>query len=79
MNDSERNVKEQIINNIKRINSIGNDSEKVNGFEIKINIYFYILGIIILLIAYIGPYFYYKIIQKKTFNPQKNIGVKHAI
>ena len=79
MNDSERNVKEQIINNIKRINSIGNDSEKVNGFEIKINIYFYILGIIILLIAYIGPYFYYKILQKKTFNPQKNIGVKHAI
>ena len=79
MNDSERNVKEQIINNIKRINSIGNDSEKVNGFEIKINIYFYILGIIILLITYIGPYFYYKIIQKKTFNPQKNIGVKHAI
>ena len=48
MNDSERNVKEQIINNIKRINNIVNDSEKANGFEIKINIYFYILGIIIL-------------------------------
>ena len=79
MNDSERNDKEQIINNIKRINSIGNDSEKINLYEIKINIYFYILGIILLLIAYIGPYFYYKIIQKKTFNPQKNIGVKHAI
>ena len=79
MNDSERNVKEQIINNIKRINNIVNDSEKANGFEIKINIYFYILGIIILLIAYIGPYFYFKIIQKKSFNPQKNIGVKHAI
>ena len=79
MNDSERNVKEQIINNIKRINNIVNDSEKANGFEIKINIYFYILGIIILLISYIGPYFYFKIIQKKSFNPQKNIGVKHAI
>ena len=79
MNDSERNVKEQIINNIKRINNIVNDSEKANGFEIKINIYFYILGIIILLIAYIGPYFYFKIIKKKSFNPQKNIGVKHAI
>ena len=79
MNDSERNVKEQIINNIKRINNIVNDSEKANGFEIKINIYFYILGIIILLLAYIGPYFYFKIIQKKSFNPQKNIGVKHAI
>ena len=34
---------------------------------------------IIILLAYIGPYFYYKIIQKKSFNPQKNIGVKHAI
>ena len=36
MNDSERNVKEQIINNIKRINNIVNDSEKANGFELNI-------------------------------------------
>ena len=79
MNNSERNVKEQIINNIKRINDLTNSQEKNNGYEIKINFYFYILGMIIILLAYIGPYFYYKIIQKKSFNPQKNIGVKHAI
>ena len=79
MNNSERNVKEQIINNIKTINTLTDNNEKSNGFEIKINMYFYILGMIIILITYIGPYFYYKIIQKKSFNPQKNIGVKHAI
>ena len=79
MNNSERNVKEQIINNIKRINDLTSDSEKNNVYEIKINFYFYIFGMIIILFAYIGPYFYYKIIQKKSFNPQKNIGVKHAI
>ena len=79
MNDSERNDKEQILNNIKKINTIVNSIEPKNGFDIKINNYFYILGMIIILIAYIGPYFYYKIIQKKSFNPTKNIGVKHAI
>ena len=79
MNDSERNDKEQILNNIKKINTIVNNIEPKNGFDIKINNYFYILGMIIILIAYIGPYFYYKIIQKKSFNPTKNIGVKHAI
>ena len=79
MNDSERNDKEQILNNIKRINTIVNNIEPKNDFDIKINNYFYILGMIIILIAYIGPYFYYKIIQKKSFNPTKNIGVKHAI
>ena len=79
MNDSERNDKEQILNNIKKINTIVNNIERKNGFDIKINNYFYILGMIIILIAYIGPYFYYKIIQKKSFNPTKNIGVKHAI
>ena len=79
MNNSERNDKEQIINNIKKINTIVNNAETNNGFVIKINNYFYILGMIIILITYIGPYFYYKIIQKKSFNPTKNIGVKHAI
>ena len=79
MNNSERNDKEQIINNIKKINTIVNNAETNNGFDIKINNYFYILGMIIILITYIGPYFYYKIIQKNSFNPTKNIGVKHAI
>ena len=79
MNNSERNDKEQIINNIKKINTIVNNAETNNGFDIKINNYFYIFGMIIILITYIGPYFYYKIIQKKSFNPTKNIGVKHAI
>ena len=79
MNNSERNDKEQILNNIKKINTIVNNIEANNGLDIKINNYFYILGMIIILITYIGPYFYYKIIQKKSFNPTKNIGVKHAI
>ena len=79
MNNSERNAKEQIINNIKKINILVNNSGTRNEIDIKINTYFYILGMIIILIAYIGPYFYYKIIQKKSFNPTKNIGVKHAI
>ena len=79
MSNSEINAKEQILNNIKKINTLSNNSEASNGIEIKINNYFYIFGMIIILITYIGPYFYYKIIQKKSFNPQKNIGIKHAI
>ena len=79
MSNPEINAKEQILNNIKTINTITNNSEAISGIEIKINNYFYILGMIIILITYIGPYFYYKIIQKKSFNPQKNIGIKHAI
>ena len=79
MSNPEINAKEQILNNIKTINTITNNSEAISGIEIKINNYFYILGMIIILFTYIGPYFYYKIIQKKSFNPQKNIGIKHAI
>ena len=79
MNNSGRNSENQIINNIKNINSIGNNSDANNDIEIRINYLFYILGMIIILFTYFGPYFYYKIILKKSFNPQKNIGVKHVI
>ena len=39
MNNSERNTKEQIINNIKKINTLVNNSGTRNEIDIKINIY----------------------------------------
>ena len=79
MNNPNRIIKGQILNNLNKRNNISNATELGDETEIKISYFFYFLGMIIILISYLGPYFYYKIIKKKSFNPQRNTGVKHAI
>ena len=80
MNDpNQNNIKGQLLNNINKGENISNSTNVIDETEIKINYIFYLLGMIIILISYLGPYFYYKIIQKKSFNPQRNTGVKHVI
>ena len=80
MNDpNQNNIKGQLLNNINKGDNISNSTNVIDETEIKINYIFYLLGMIIILISYLGPYFYYKIIQKKSFNPQRNTGVKHVI
>ena len=79
MNNKNKNIKGKLLDAINKRNNASNTTELLDESEIKINYFFYILGIIIILISYLGPYFYYKIIQKKSFNPQRNTGVKHVI
>ena len=79
MNNQNKNIKAKLLDTINKRNNASNTTELLDESEIKINYFFYILGIIIILISYLGPYFYYKIIQKKSFNPQRNTGVKHVI
>ena len=78
-NQAKKAITSQILNNLNIRNNISNITELFDESEIKINLFFYIIGMIIILISYLGPYFYYKIIQKKSFNPQRNTGVKHII
>ena len=47
--------------------------------RLKINILFYIIGLLLMFITYIGPYIYYKFYKKKNFVSNSTIGVKHAI
>ena len=79
MNNQNKNIKAKLLDTINKRNNASNTTELLDESEIKINYFFYILGMTIILISYFGPYFYYKIIQKKSFNPQRNTGVKHVI
>ena len=79
MNNQNKNIKGKLLDTINKRNNASNTTELLDETEIKINYFFYILGMAIILISYFGPYFYYKIIQKKSFNPQRNTGVKHVI
>ena len=79
MNNQNKNIKGQLLDTINKRNNANNTTEILDEIEIKINYFSYILGMAIILIIYFGPYFYYKIIKKKSFNPQRKIGVKHAI
>ena len=79
MNNPNKIIKGQILNNLNKRNNISNATELGDEADIKISYFFYFVGMIIILISYLGPYFYYKIIKKKSFNPQRNTGVKHAI
>jgi hypothetical protein len=47
--------------------------------KLLIHFGFYFLGILLILIVYFGPMFYYKIYKKKNFTPQSSIGIRHAI
>jgi hypothetical protein len=77
MDNQDKDIKEELLDKINK--NISNATELVDDTEIKINYLFYFIGIILIIITYLGPYFYYKIIKKKSFNPQRNIGVKHVI
>ena len=79
MNIQEKNRKSQLLNAINKKNNISNGPENIDDTYITINYLFYFIGMIIILISYLGPYFYFKIIKKKNFNPQKSTGVKHVI
>ncbi len=46
---------------------------------LRINILFYIIGLLLMFIAYVGPYLYFKFYKKKNFVSNSTIGVKHAI
>ena len=78
MDNQDKDIKGELLDKINKNNN-NNTTELFDDTEIKINYLFYFIGIILILITYLGPYFYYKIIKKKTFNPQRNIGVKHVI
>ena len=77
MDSQDKDIKGELLDKINKNNN--NTTELFDDTEIKINYFFYFIGIVLILITYLGPYFYYKIIKKKTFNPQRNIGVKHVI
>ena len=77
MDSQDKVIKGELLDKINKNNN--NTTELFDDTEIKINYFFYFIGIVLILITYLGPYFYYKIIKKKTFNPQRNIGVKHVI
>jgi hypothetical protein len=47
--------------------------------KLEISPFLYCVGLIIMFISYVGPFFYYKYYKKKNFTAANNIGVKHAI
>ena len=73
------NLTRHSIKNITREHTVDTAYEISDDNLIQINYVFYIIGILILFVTYLGPYFYYKIIKRKSFNPQRNLGVKHVI
>ena len=74
-----QNENEKLNLSINKTLNLNNTIEIIEDNEIKINYLFYILGMIIIIISYFGPFFYYKIIMKKNFNPQRSTGIKHVI
>ena len=67
------------LKNITKSNTVNTAPEIIDDNLIQINYFLYIVGILILFTTYLGPYFYYKIVKRKSFNPQRNLGVKHVI
>lgn len=64
------------INNISTQENTNSQSHT----ELEIHKLFYILGLLLVILAYIGPYVYFKYYKKKNFLPGSNMGgVKHAI
>lgn len=47
--------------------------------DLPINYIIFILCLILILIGYLGPFLYFKVVRKKNFNPQRNGGVSHVI
>ena len=70
----ENNVKSRIENA-----TLIDDTTFDQSGNLKINIFFYIIGLLLMFTAYVGPYLYYKFYKKKNFVIHTNIGVKHAI
>ena len=47
--------------------------------EMNISVCLYLIGLILMLGVYFGPFVYYKIYKKKNFSPQSSLGITHAI
>jgi hypothetical protein len=77
MNDS-RIENAQVIGEAPSINT--NNQGHINtNTGLEIYKLFYVIGLILMLVAYVGPYLYFKYYKKKNFLPGGNMGVKHAI
>lgn len=55
------------------------EDSKPDQDTLQINIFYYIIGLLLMFIAYVGPYIYFKFYKKKNFVTNSTIGVKHAI
>ena len=68
-----------LMKNVTSGGDINSATVITNNSALTINYIFYFLCLIIILVIYIGPYVYYKIIKKKKLNPQKRVIVNHVI
>ena len=50
-----------------------------NNTNLELSKLFYLFGLILMLLAYLGPFLYFKYYKKKNFMPGGSINVKHAI
>ena len=70
----------RIINDTEHIDSNINESiHRTNNSNLEISKLFYFFGLLLMLIAYVGPFLYFKYYKKKNFLPGSNVNVKHAI
>lgn len=66
-------------------NNVGTkiDTAKLVDDEVNVNLHFnlvlWFIGLVLISVAYAGPFLYYKYYKKKNFTAANNIGVKHAI
>jgi hypothetical protein len=56
-----------------------NHERSNNNTNLELSKLFYIFGLILMLLAYLGPFLYFKYYKKKNFMPGGSINVKHAI
>ncbi len=72
-----------IINDNPSLSANINENEQISNTQtnsgLEIHRLFYVIGLILMLLAYVGPYLYFKYYKKKNFLPCSKIGVKHAI
>ncbi len=75
-------MEESKIENAQVIGSPNTEESQVRlnpNANLEISKLFYIFGLLLMLLAYIGPFLYFKYYKKKNFIPGGSINVKHAI
>ena len=73
-------MEESKIENAQIIGSPPIDENSLNrNNSLEISKLFYFFGLLLMLIAYLGPFIYFKYYKKKNFLPGGSINVKHAI
>jgi uncharacterized Tic20 family protein len=50
-----------------------------NNTNLELSKLFYFFGLLLMILAYLGPFLYFKYYKKKNFMPGGSINVKHAI